>query len=247
MDIFFEIHKDMPREGPGSYQSMLRALSLLKYLPANPSILDVGCGPGTQTIALTKETGGKVIAVDTHQPFLDRLKQQAHEAGLAQHIEAVNMSMSALEFPEGSFDLIWSEGAIFIMGFAEGLRAWRPLVKFGGYLAVSEITWLKPDPPDECKQYWDRECPGMKPVEENLQLVRKAGYELVDHFVLPDSDWWDEYYTPMGKRIAMLREQYAGDPEAIELLDASDLEMDIHRKYSAWYGYVFYLAHRSGL
>lgn len=245
MDIFFEIHKDIPREGPGSYQSILKALSFLSSLPANPSILDVGCGPGTQTIVLAKETGGKVLAVDTHQPFLDRLKQRAHDAGLAQRIEAVNMSMSALEFPEESFDLIWSEGAIYIMGFAQGLRSWRPLVKIGGYVAVTEIAWLKPNPPDECRRYWDAEYPDMKSIEENLRLVPEAGYELLDHFVLPDADWWDDYYTPMEKRITLLREQYAGDQEAIELLDASELEMDIHRRYSAWYGYVFYLARRS--
>lgn len=247
MDIFFEIHKDIPREGPGSYQSMLRALSLLPDLPASPSILDVGCGPGTQTIALARETGGMVTAVDTHQPFLDSLKQQAHKAELDQRIEALNVSMSDLAFPPESFDLIWSEGAIYIMGFAEGFRAWRPLVKVGGYVAVTEIAWLRPGIPDECWQYWDREYPAMKSNQANLQLVVDAGYEIIDHFVLPDSDWWDAYYTPMKKRIEMLRAQYADNPEAMRLLDGSELEMDIHRKYSAWYGYVFYLARRSGV
>lgn len=245
MNIFFEIHQDIPREGPGSYRSMLKALSLLPNLPPNPSILDVGCGPGTQTIALAKDTGGKTIAVDTHQPFLDRLAHQARSAGLAQRIEVMNMSMSALAFPPESFDLIWSEGAIYIMGFAQGLRAWRPLVKVGGYVAVTELTWVKPDPPDECQRFWDTGYPDMNSYEENLCLVREAGYELVDHFVLPDSDWWDSYYTPMRERITMLRKLYAGDPQAVELLDASELEMDIHRKYSAWYGYVFYLACRA--
>ena len=247
MNIFFEIHKDIPREGPGGYKSMLKALSLLPNLPANPSILDVGCGPGKQTIALARETGGKITAVDTHQPFLDGLESRVREAGLAGQIEIINMSMSALDFPEESFDLVWSEGAIYLMGFAEGLRAWQPLVKGGGYVAVTEISWLKSDPPNECKQYWDTEYPVMKSMEENLQIVQEAGYDLVDHFVLPDSDWWGDYYTPLEKRISLLREQYAGDPEAIELLDASQLEMDIHRKYSEWYGYVFYLACRNNV
>ncbi len=244
MNIFFEIHQNLPREGPGSCRSMLKALSSLKELPASPSILDVGCGPGTQTIALAKETGGRVLAVDTHQPFLDRLAQQVLEAGLAQHIDPINMSMSSLDFPEQSFDLIWSEGAIYIMGFAQGFRAWRPLAKIGGYIAVTELAWLRPDPPDGCKRFWATEYPVMKSLEENLQSVRDAGYEPVDHFVLPDSDWWDEYYTPMEKRLAPLREQYKDHPGTNELLDASRLEMDIHRKYSAWYGYVFYLARR---
>ncbi|MBN1428886.1 MAG: class I SAM-dependent methyltransferase [Anaerolineae bacterium] len=246
MGIFFEIHKDLPREGPGSHASMLKALSLLKELPAHSSILDVGCGPGKQTIALAKETGGAIVAVDTHQPFLDGLERRAREAGVADQITVTNMSMDALAFPEESFDLIWSEGAIYIMGFAEGLRTWRPMVKIDGHIAVTEITWLKSEPPDECKRYWDTEYPAMRTATENLHIVRGAGYELIDYFTLPDADWWDDYYTPMEERIALLREQYADDPEAIRLLDASQMETDIHRKYSAWYGYVFYLARRAG-
>ncbi len=247
MSIFFDIHKDIPREGPGSYQSMLKALSCLPNLPPTPSILDVGCGPGKQTIALAKETGGVITAVDTHQPFLDGLKQRAHETRVAGQIKTINMSMSSLEFPDESFDLLWSEGAIYIIGFAQGLRAWRPLVKIGGYVAVTECTWLRPDPPEECKQFWAMEYPAMKSLEENLRDVHDTGYELVDHFALPDSDWWDDYYAPLEKRIALLREKYAGNPEAIEIFDGHRLEMDIHRKYAAWYGYVFYLACRNSL
>ena len=33
------------------------------------------------------------------------------------------------------------------MGFEAGLRAWEPLLKPGGYIAVTELTWLQPDPP----------------------------------------------------------------------------------------------------
>src|SRR5262249_11799155 len=58
-------------------------------------------------------------------------------------------SMSALDFPDASFDLIWSEGAIYVMGFAEGLRAWKRLLKPHGAIAVTELSWLGPDIPEE--------------------------------------------------------------------------------------------------
>ncbi|MCT7956183.1 hypothetical protein [Laspinema palackyanum] len=36
--------------------------------------------------------------------------------------------LGALEDPPGSFDLIGSEGAIYLLGFANGLRLWHPLL-----------------------------------------------------------------------------------------------------------------------
>lgn len=241
MDIFFDIHKDLPREGPGDSASTLRAFSLLKDLPPSPPILDIGCGPGMQTLDLARATDGKIIAVDTHQPFLDQLQQRAQAEGLAGRISMLNQSMFALEFEKQSFDLLWSEGAIYIIGFETGLRAWRPLIKPGGYVAVTEISWLKPNPPEEVYSYWTAEYPGMRGVAENLKSVRAAGYRVIDHFTLPPSSWWTDYYTPIEARLPGLREKYQGNAEAKEWLDATQKECDIYRKYSDWYGYVFYV------
>ena len=241
MDIFFELHQDLPREGPGDNPSTRKALSLLTELPPQPSILDIGCGPGMQTIELARCTNGTIIAIDTHQPFLEKLKQQAQAEGLSDKITAINMSMFALDFEAKRFDAIWSEGAIYIMGFEQGLRACQPLLKPKGYVAVTEISWLRPQPPSELQAFWAANYPGMRTVEENLEIVRAAGYRQVRHFVLPTSAWWEGYYTPQEARIAMLRDKYRDDAEAIQLLDESQLEIDLYRKYSDWYGYVFYI------
>ena len=61
---FLTLFDGLTQQGPGSEASTKKALSLLPTLPPNPRILDVGCGPGRQTITLAKETGGKVVAVD---------------------------------------------------------------------------------------------------------------------------------------------------------------------------------------
>lgn len=60
-------------------------------------------------------------------------------------------------------------------------------------------------------------------------------------FVLPDSSWMEGYYLPIAQKIARLRLQYAQDPHALSQLDENQLEVDMYRKYSSWYGYVFYL------
>jgi SAM-dependent methyltransferase len=241
MDLFFEIHQDLPREGPGDKFSTAKAFSLLKGLPPNPLILDIGCGPGMQTLDLTEETNAKIFAVDTHQPFLARLKNQTLTGCLENRIAVINASMFDLPFIANQFDCIWSEGAIYIIGFEKGLRTWREFLKPGGCLAITEISWLKPDPPQELLSYWMSAYPAMRSIPENLKIIQASGYHDLGHFTLPSSSWWTDYYTPIEKRLGLLREKYRDAAEANLWLEAERQEIDMHRKYSDWYGYVFYV------
>ena len=155
VNVFFEVHSGLPREGPGDNESTKKAYLTLQDLPENPRILDIGCGPGMQTIALAKLSKGRIDAVDNHQPFLEQLKKKAEEEGVSEKITVVNGDMLALNYEDGSFDLIWSEGAIFVIGFEKGLREWRNLLTNKGYIVVSELSWLKPDPPEEVRKFFN--------------------------------------------------------------------------------------------
>jgi len=242
MKIFFEIHKDLPREGPGDMRSTQQAFGLMNGLPTDPQILDIGCGPGKQTLDLAAISSGNITALDNHQPFLDHLQTLINAQGLANRIRTVNGSMFELEFPAQSFDVLWSEGAIYIIGFEQGLKTWRPLLKPGGYLAVSEISWLKPDPPQDVYSFWSAEYPGMRSVEQNLLTLQDCQYRETGHFCVPSSSWWTDYYTPMLARLPRMRTEFRDDPEALACIDETEKEIDMYRKYSDWYGYVFYVA-----
>ena len=241
MDIFFEIHHDLPREAPGDNLSTHKALALLTDLPPRPLFLDIGCGPGEQTLALAKSTDGHIIAVDTHQPFLEKLRRNAQEAAVPDKISLIKTSMFTLPFGEQTFDAIWSEGAIYIIGFTEGLHTWRRFLKPRGYVVVSELAWLRSHPPAEAATFWEVVYPGMRTREENLEIIRGAGYRNVGHFVLPAESWWKNYYTPLEARIVLLREKYQGNVEATQQLDEAQREIDLYRQYADWYGYVFYV------
>ena len=167
MRIFFEIHSDLPREGPGDRGSTEKALSMLSDLKKNPYILDVGCGPGMQTLDLLDLTDGSIVAVDNHQPFLDQLSEKVMQKGIAGRVQIVNADMSSLDFHPATFDLIWSEGAAYIMGFKNALSTWKPFLVKQGYLAVTELTWIRPDPPDEAKRFFAEEYPVMQNIESN--------------------------------------------------------------------------------
>ena len=197
-----------------------------------------------QTLDLAKLSAGKIIAIDFHQPFLDELIRRAKKAGLENHIQARKLSMFEMDFAPGQFDLIWSEGAIYIMGFERGFDTCHPLLKPGGYMAVTEISWFQPNPPQEAFDFWNEAYPDMGTVDENVQRIERQGFNLVEHFHLPDSSWWKNYYNPLAERIAMLREKYANNTEAQKLLDEEYAEIELFRKYSSYYGYEFYIAQK---
>lgn len=241
LTIFWEIHQDLPREAPGDAQSTRRAFALLTDLPRQPRLLDIGCGPGRQALDLLQLTEGKITAIDSHLPYLKALQTHVVEQQLSERLEVLQADMTALEFPEHTFDVLWAEGAIYLIGFATGLQTWRPLLKPGGYLAVTELSWLKAAPPQEITRFWGDNYPAMQDVEANLASITAAGYQLIGHFALSDSAWWTDYYTPLEQRIARLRAKYVGNRRAEEVLAQEQREIDLYRQYSAYYGYVFYV------
>ncbi|MFO0699493.1 MAG: class I SAM-dependent methyltransferase [Nitrospira sp.] len=240
-----EIHSNLPREGPGDNAATRRAFSMLIGLPSNPKLLDIGCGPGIQTIQLAQLTDGIITALDHEKKYLDELDKSAREQGVDGNIKTTQGSMFQLPFEAKSFDLIWSEGAIFIIGFEKGLREWRPLLKNGGLMAVTHLAWLKSDVPNEPKEFWQGAYPAITTIDENLKIVEQSGYTTLGHFVLPESAWWDEYYTPLEKRLAMLREKYKDNESALARIAESQQEIDVYRTYSDSYGYVFYIMQKS--
>lgn len=242
MDIVFEIHKDNPREGPGNNESTAKAFnSIREFLPQNPKILDVGCGPGMQTIELARLSGGSITAIDFHPPYLDILRMNAEKAGVAHRIETVEGSMTCMDFEENYYDLIWSEGSIYIMGFENGLTEWRRFLKPGGFMAASEFSWFKEAPPEEAVNFWSTGYPAALTVEENLKLIEKLKYDVITHFHLPESAWWEDYYNTLKKRIDILMEKYKGEADKIDILNNELQEMELFSKYSEWYGYEFYV------
>jgi len=233
-----QLEKDLLREGLCKYTR--KAFQMLPRLD-KPRILDIGCGPGGPTLELARLSQGEIIGIDIHQPFLDRMTGKIEEAGLSSRVKAVNRSMFDMDFPDDSFDIIWAEGSIWIIGFERGLKEWRRLLKPNGFLVVHEMVWLRPNPPKEICDYWKGVYPGIKTVPENLKQVSGFGYDLIAHFALPEDAWRIEYYGPLEKRVKELRAKYVDDPKTLVMLDEEQREIDIARKYHEWYDSAFFL------
>ncbi len=239
MQYFYELFEKLPRQGPGCKDATLRALGLLTDLPADPTVLDIGCGSGMQTLVLAEELKTKIVAVDNHRPLLDALNLTAKQAGL--DIDTRELSMVEMPFAQESFDLLWAEGSIFIIGLTRGLRDFERYLRPGGYLAFTELCWYDDDPPAEVKAFFAAAYPEMKTVGEVRQMATDSSYRVIDNFNLPDSAWWDNYYTPMLARMNELKQHNAGIAAAAEVYARCEAEIDIFRRYSNCYGYTFFV------
>lgn len=237
-ELFFEVFEALPRQGPGSRASAVRALALCSGLPTTAAVLDLGCGSGGQTLHLAELVQGPIVAVDLHAPNLVRLRDRLQRLGLAGRILPVQADLSRpAQAPEG-FDLIWSEGALYNLGIPAALTLYHPLLRPGGYLAFTDAVWRVDEPPEEARKAFE-EYPGMGSVRELLRTVGASPFSLVGHFTLPHRDWWDELYGPMELRIEELRQQYRGDLTAQAALEELAREPELHRRHGETYGYEF--------
>ena len=240
MNYFLQIYGTLPRAGPGSNGLTSRAFEMMPHVPDSPRILDVGCGPGMQTVELLRMGAGTVVALDFLPQMIDRVNTKAESAGVSDRLETIVKDMKEMTFPASSFDVIWSEGAIYNLGFEVGLKKFQEFIRPGGYVAVSEPVWLKPNPPSEVVEFW-REYSEIDTVAAKLAIIKSTGYKAVGHFVLPPTAWTEQYYDPMEERIAEKAEDWRGIPEAEAVLSKARNEISVFRQYSDYFSYAFFV------
>lgn len=239
--LFMEVQLALPRNGPGSARATRDIYALLRDLPPKPLVLDLGCGQAPEAFDLLGVCDGHITAVDLFEPFLDKASARAKAEGVGEDRLAFERGdIGELEYDEESFDLVWSEGAIYLIGFEEGLRNWARFVKRGGYVVVSEATWLTDRPTPIAEAFWGEGYPAMGTVVSNCAAAEAAGYEVVATKILPEEDWWDSYYTPMARELEAMRGHYGPLP----VIDELGKEIAVLERSSGDYSYVFYVLKR---
>ena len=201
----------------------------------------MGCGTGGQTFQLAELTQGFVIAVDQNLLSIEKLSQKLVQLGLTNRIQAQVGDMAELNMAQSSFDLIWSEGALYNICIPRALSICAGLLRKGGYLVFTDAVWCRANPPDAVKAIFESDYPTMGTVADLVSLIESSPFELLNHFPLPPEAWWDDFYTPMERIIEEFLGKYADDPEALEILKQLALEPVAHRKNSDYYNYEFFI------
>ena len=217
LDVRAEMDRDRFRAKLLPYTR--KAYGLLPQLDA-PDILDVGCGSGVVTLELARLSNGRVIGVDIDKAAVEKLIRKIEAAGLRDRVKAVNRSMQEMGFADGVFDVVWTEGAIHVIGFGEGLRKWRSLIKPDGFFVIHD------------------KIAGM---QENERSISACGYTLIDRFIVPKEAWWDDYYRPLENMIEGLRPKYQNDAAALVFLDKEQAEVEDFKNNPAHHGSVFFV------
>lgn len=243
LDLIIDLHLDGERQGPGSVADTRLALALCRLDPARPlAVADMGCGTGASALILAQQINAHITAVDLAQPFLDRLMTRAQSAGVSDKITASCAPMEDLPFEPGSLDLIWSEGAIYNMGFAAGLEAWRPFLKPDGVIAVSEITWLGETRPAALTEFWEAKYPEITTLVGNVAKLAGAGFQVTGYFPLPVEAWTTHYYDPLLSRLDAFLSRHGHSACAQSIVADTRSEIDLHQQYSQHFSYGFYIA-----
>lgn len=246
LDLIIDLHKRAERQGPGSQRDTLRALSFLDF-PSDKEIAvaDLGCGTGGQTLTLARELNARITSVDLFPEFLEILRERAAAAGLKDFIYPLQASMEELPFEEEQFDLIWSEGAIYNVGFERGIQEWKAYLKPGGYLAVSEITWITDHRPDEVEAFWNREYPEISPASRKIKQLESNGYTLVGYFYLSPDSWLDHYYRPLRTGFPDFLARHEQSEAAQKVVEDHRTEIEFYEKFRDCYSYGFYVARKN--
>lgn len=245
LDFLIDLHRDGDRQGPGGGDETRTAVKLAGLFgKADLRIADIGCGAGASARLLAADLDARITAVDLMPAFLARLAELAAREGLADRIETLAASMDALPFEDESLDAIWSEGAIYNIGFERGISDWRRFLKPGGVLAVSELTWLTSERPDELDRYWSQEYPEVATASAKIAALEAAGYALLGYFPLPERCWIDNYYRPLQEHFAEFLARHDSSEAARAIVAAEGAEIALYERFSTYYGYGFYVARR---
>ncbi|MGM9697048.1 MAG: class I SAM-dependent methyltransferase [Prevotella sp.] len=243
--LICEYFSSVKRQGPGSDEVTCKAMSMIDGFADKASIADLGCGYGTQTLQLALGSKAKITALDLFPLFIEKMMERCISAGVADRVEGIVGDMCALPFEPESMDVIWSEGAIYNIGFERGMCEWRKFLKPEGWVAVSEASWLTDSRPAEIEDFWKEAYLEIDTIYNKVEQMKKAGYCDIKTFVLPNECWTTNFYEPQVEAQRLFLERHPDNATARGLVENQRHEAELFARYHDYYGYVFYIGRKA--
>jgi SAM-dependent methyltransferase len=135
----------VPDAAAESFAGVANPFSLGRLEPGE-RVLDLGCGAGTDSLVAAQMVGptGHVTGIDMTTEMLAKARGAAAELGIA-NVEFREGEAEQLPFPDGSFDVVISNGVVDLIPdkdavFAELHRVLAP----GGRIQIADVTIQRP-------------------------------------------------------------------------------------------------------
>ena len=241
--LLIDLHKRAKRQGPGGDLEIEKMIDLAMLDQSSQlKIADIGCGTGSSALKLAHMLNASVTAIDFLPEFIEVLQGRIQQEGLADKVEPLVCSMDNLPFRDDDFDLIWSEGAIYNIGFTKGVNYWKRFLKPDGLLVVSEITWTTNARPEEIERHWLQEYPEIGTASEKINILEQGGYSPIAYFTLPEHCWINNYYRPMQRGFPEFLSRNDNSSEANAIVAAEEKEIDLYERFKDYYSYGVYVA-----
>ncbi len=242
LQLLADLHVNNKRQGPGSDETVKKILSILNIdKNSELEMVDIGCGTGASSIEILKNSKFQITAVDFLSAFLEKLNTVTREQGFSNRIKTIEADMGNLPFQDQQFDLIWSEGSIYNIGFENGIKKWKRFLKKNGHIVLTEITWIKNEIPEEIKKHWDIEYPEIDTSENKIKILEMNGFEIIDYFILPENCWIDEYYAPLENGFDDFLERNSDNEGAKAIVEENKKEIELYKKYKDCFSYGVYV------
>ena len=140
----------LPTSVTESFCGVGNPLGLGELLPGQ-FVLDLGSGPGMDSLLSARRVGatGKVVGVDLCPEMVEKARRNASLLGL-NNVEFVNAGIEKVPLPDGSVDVVISNGVFNLCPdkpgvLAEAYRVLRP----GGRLQMADILLEEGVTPEE--------------------------------------------------------------------------------------------------
>jgi SAM-dependent methyltransferase len=243
-DLIVETHVGLERQGPGSPEMTIKALSFLDNPNEIFRVADLGCGTGGQTMILAQYLNGVITGIDQFPDFINAFNKETTNRNLQNRVQGVIGSMGNLSFQKDELDLIWSEGAIDNIGFEKGLTYWNGFIRKDGYIAVTNPSWFTDQHPEEVEKFWTDAGSRLDSIEYNISIMQQSGYRFVAAFALHEKCWTENYFIPREAVSQTLLKKYADNKMVKDFIKNNKYEIELYLKYKQHYGYVFYIGQK---
>ncbi|MFQ6548109.1 class I SAM-dependent methyltransferase [Aestuariibius sp. 2305UL40-4] len=232
-DAFFTLHRDLPREGPGTADDVRWVLDTAG-ITGPVTVLDAACGPGADTETLADALpDAQIHGIEKTPHFVT--EAQARTARFGPRVRITEGDMAN---PQGGpFDFICSAGAVYFLGITEALTAWRSHLRPGGAVAFSEPCLFQTPASDDALAFWE----GYPTTDATgiADRVTAAGYRTIATRKVSDQGW-EDYFQGVEIRAKALEPD--ADPDLADIIAQARKEAADWRRLKDQTGYLLTIA-----